>query len=68
MEGRKEENMNAFKKLHAHFKTHDAIAETFKLTRQGVSYWKKIGIPTKRAKEVEKKTKGAVTAMEVLGG
>lgn len=60
--------MTVFDKLHDYFKTHDAIALAFKMKRQGVTYWKKNGIPTDRALEVEKKTRGAITAMDVLRG
>jgi len=60
--------MTAFKKLHDYFKTHDKIAEVFNVERQAVTHWKRDGIPAKRALEVEKKTKGAVTAMDVLKG
>ena len=60
--------MTAFEKLHDYYKTHDAIALAFKMKRQGVTYWKRFGIPTDRALEVEKKTKGFVTAMDVLRG
>jgi len=60
--------MSAFKKLHDYYGSHDAIAEAFKVERQNVTHWKKKGIPAKRALEVEKKTKGAVTAMDVLKG
>ena len=58
----------AFEKLHDYYKTHDAIALAFKLDRTAISYWKRVRIPTKRAIEVEKKTKGHVTAMDVLRG
>jgi hypothetical protein len=60
--------MTAFEKLHDYFKTQDAIALAFKLKRQSITYWKMNGIPTERALEVEKKTKGAITAMDVLRG
>ena len=60
--------MTAFEKLHDYFKTHDAIALAFKTTRTNITAWKKRGIPTKRALEVEKKTKGFVSAMDVLKG
>ena len=60
--------MAVFDKLHRYYKTHDAIAKAFGMKRQGVTYWKKNGIPTDRALEVEKKTKGAITALDVLNG
>ena len=60
--------MTAFEKLYAIYKTHDAIADAFKLTRQGVGFWKKKGIPNDRALEIEKVTKGKVTALDVLKG
>ena len=58
----------AFEKLHEIYKTHDAIGEAFNVTRQNVGLWKKNGIPSNRALEIEKKTKGAITAMDVLRG
>jgi len=60
--------MTVFEKLHRIYKTHDAIAAAFGLTRQGVGRWKRKGIPTRRALEVEKKTKGKITAIDVLRG
>lgn len=56
----------AFEKLHDYYKTHDAIALTFNVSRQNITSWKKKGIPDCRALEVEKKTKGAVSAIDVL--
>ena len=61
-------NMTAFEKLHDYYRTHDAIALAFKVSRTNITAWKKKGIPFKRALEVEKKTRGAVTAMDVLKG
>ena len=60
--------MTVFEKLHRIYKTHDAIADAFKLTRQGVGRWKRKGIPAGRALEVEKKTKGKIKAIDVLRG
>lgn len=60
--------MTAFEKLHKIYKTHDAIALAFNLTRQGVGFWKRNGIPLSRAREVEKVTKGKVTIMDVING
>ena len=60
--------MTAFEKLYKYFKTHEAIAKAFKMERQNVTYWKQNGIPTDRAIEVQKKTKGAVSVMDVLKG
>lgn len=60
--------MTAYEKLHNIYKTQEAIAAAFKLTRQGVGYWKKNGIPSDRAKEVEKVTKGKVTILDVIQG
>lgn len=60
--------MTAFQKLHDIYKTQEAIAEVFNLTRQAVGIWKKKGIPASRALEIEKVTKGKVTAMDVLKG
>ena len=57
-----------FEKLHDHYKNHDAIAKAFNMTRQAVTIWKQKGIPANRALEVEKKTRGAITAMDVLRG
>jgi hypothetical protein len=57
-----------FEKLHEHYKNHEAIAKAFKMTHQGVSLWKKNGIPANRALEIEKKTLGVITAMDVLRG
>lgn len=57
-----------FDKLHDYYKTHDAIALAFKVTRQNITAWKKNGIPVNRALEVEKKTRGTITAMDVLRG
>jgi len=58
----------AFDKLHDYYKTHDAIARAFKITRQAVTVWKKNGIPTNRALDIEKRTRGAISAMDVLRG
>lgn len=60
--------MTVFEKLHKYFRTHEAIAKAFKIRRQGVTYWKKNGIPTNRALEIEKKTAGEITALDVLRG
>jgi DNA-binding transcriptional regulator YdaS (Cro superfamily) len=60
--------MKAFDKLHEIYKTQEAIAAVFKLTRQGVGIWKRKGIPASRALQVEKLTKGQVTALDVLRG
>ena len=60
--------MNAFQKLHDYYKTHDAIAAAFKMERTNVTAWKKNGIPANRALEIEKKTRGKITAMDVLRG
>jgi len=60
--------MTVFEKLHKIYKTHDAIAEAFNLTRQGVGSWKRKGIPADRALEVERVTRGKITAIDVLKG
>lgn len=60
--------MKAFDKLHQLYGTQEAIATAFKLTRQGVGIWKRRGIPASRALQVEKVTKGQVTALDVLRG
>lgn len=60
--------MTAFEKLITFYATHEAIAKAFKVKRQAITRWKKDGIPTKRAIEVERKTKGAISAMDVLRG
>jgi len=57
-----------FQKLHDYYKTHDAIALAFNMERTNVTAWKKNGIPANRALEIEKKTRGAITAMDVLRG
>ena len=57
-----------FERLHEIYKTHDAIASAFKMTRNNVTAWKQNGIPANRALEIEKKTRGAITAMDVLRG
>jgi hypothetical protein len=59
---------SAFDKLHDYYKTHDAIAAAYKVTRQNITLWKKNGIPANRALEIENKTGGKVTAMDVLRG
>jgi len=60
--------MTAFQKLLKYYGTHEKIAKAFKVKTQAITYWKVNGIPSDRAIEVEKKTKGAVTAMDVLKG
>ena len=60
--------MFAYKKLKKIYGTDDAIAVAFGITHQAVTYWKKKGIPLSRAVSVEKITKGAVTAADVLRG
>lgn len=57
-----------FDKLHDYYKTHEAISKAFDMSRQAVTLWKRNGIPVNRALEVEKKTRGAITAMDVLRG
>ena len=39
-----------------------------RLSRHEVGRWKRKGIPAGRALEVEKKTKGKITAIDVLRG
>ena len=58
--------MSAFEKLHQIYGTQEAIAKAFKVKRQTVGVWKKSGIPAKRAKQVEKVTKGKVTILDVI--
>ena len=60
--------MTAFDKLHEIYRTHDAIAKAFKVKRQTVGVWKSKGIPSKRAAQVEKITKGRVTILDVIRG
>lgn len=60
--------MTAFEKLHKYFGTHELIAKAFGLKTQAITYWKVSGIPADRALEVEKLTKGQVTALDVLRG
>ena len=57
-----------FERLHDHFKTHEAIAKAFNMERTNVTAWKQRGIPSNRALEIEKKTKGVISAMDVLRG
>ena len=58
--------MTVFEKLKEIIGSDENIAELFGMKRQAVLYWKQNGIPTDRALEVEKKTNGKITAMEVL--
>ena len=58
--------MTSFDKLIKFYKTHNAIAAAFNVTRQTVTYWKQDGIPFSRALEIEKKTKGEISALEIL--
>lgn len=60
--------MSSFDKLMKIYKTHEAIAQAFKVERQAITRWKRFGIPAKRAIEVERKTKGVISAMDVLRG
>jgi len=60
--------MRTFNKLKALLGSDDNIAVAFDLSRQGVLYWKKYGIPWKRAEQVEKVTKGKITIMDVIKG
>ena len=50
------------------FGSDDNIAEVFNIKRQAVFYWKRKGIPSKRAFEVQEKTQGKISAIEVLRG
>ncbi len=43
-----------------------AAARAFKTSRQAILHWRKRGVPKKRALEIERETKGRVTALEVL--
>ena len=58
--------MFAYKKLKKLYGTDSAIAVAFGMTRQALLYWRTNGVPLCRAKTVEKITKGAVTAADVL--
>lgn len=58
--------MTAYEKLHEIYKTQEAIAKAFKLTRQGVGHWKRNGIPADRALQIQKVTKGKVTILDVI--
>ena len=60
--------MTAFEKLHKYFGTHEKIAQAFGLKTQAMTYWKREGVPTDRAQEVEKVTKGKVTILDVIKG
>ena len=59
---------SVFERLHEIYGTHDKIASVFKMERTNVTAWKKNGIPINRALEVEEKTGGKITAMDVLRG
>ena len=58
----------AFKKLKSIYGSDDYVAKALGITRQAVLYWKKNGIPLCRAVRIEKITKGAVSAADVLRG
>jgi DNA-binding transcriptional regulator YdaS (Cro superfamily) len=60
--------MNAYEMLHAIYGTQEAIAKAMKVDRTTVVFWKKSGIPPKRAAQVEKVTKGKVTILDVIKG
>lgn len=58
----------AFDRLLEFYGTHEIMAKAFKMTRQNITNWKINGIPALRAMEVETKTKGLISAMDVLRG
>ena len=60
--------MTVFEKMKAMIGSDEKIAEMFGMTRQAVLYWKNNGIPANRALEIESKTKGRISAYEVLKG
>lgn len=60
--------MLAYKKLLKLYGTNAEIARIFKISPQAITYWKKHGVPLGQAVRVEKITKGAVTAADVLKG
>lgn len=60
--------MTAYQKLYDLYGTMEAIAEAFGITRQGVTYWKKHGVPANQAANVQKVTKGKVTILDVIQG
>ena len=64
----KKATSGSYNKLKVIYPTDDLMAEAFGVTRQNILNWKTNGIPAGRALEVEKKTKGKVTAMDVLKG
>jgi DNA-binding transcriptional regulator YdaS (Cro superfamily) len=58
---------NVFERLVSHLGSQAALASAFDVTPQAVSRWKRLGkIPANRALDVEKLTKGAIPAREVL--
>jgi predicted GIY-YIG superfamily endonuclease len=58
----------AYDKLIEFYGTKEDIAIDLDLKVSEVKKWRNIGIPCNRALEVEKKTRGAITAMDVLRG
>lgn len=59
--------MSPQQRLYAYFGgTVNNAAEGLGITRQAFDYWLKHGVPMRRAKFVEKKTQGFVTADEVF--
>ena len=60
--------MKSIVKLKELLGSDDNIANAFNIKRQAVIYWKKHGIPASRSLQVEKITKGKITAIDVLKG
>jgi DNA-binding transcriptional regulator YdaS (Cro superfamily) len=59
-------SQNPATRLVARFGSNAEVAKHFSVTREAVRLWLKNGIPPDRALEVEERTEGEVTAMEVL--
>lgn len=54
------------KRLVEHFQGREKAAEAFDISGESIRLWRKKGIPLDRALEVERRTKGAITAEEIL--
>lgn len=58
-------NKKALLKLVKHFGSQKDLASEFDCSQQAISEWFKNGIPVERAVEAERKTKGAVKAVDL---
>lgn len=58
--------MRPAQKLVEHYKTRGRTADALGVTRETIRLWLNHGIPLERALYVEKKSRGVVTAQEVL--